>query len=109
MRLRGTGILTVLGLLLTFARPAAAVPITVYNETLQGDFSGVFSAPTAVTLSALESRIIGQTGAGSPGDFQDYFTFVIPVNTVLASLTLVSSTLGSGAAQFIALASGPAF
>jgi hypothetical protein len=109
MRRRATATFAAIATVLTLAGTAAASPVIVYSEAIQGDFSGLFSAPTPVSLTAVENEIIGTTGASSVGSVRDYFTFTIAEGAYLRSLTLVSSSLGDGGAQFMGLQQGPAF
>jgi hypothetical protein len=114
VRLRKMDVLAALIVILTLAGPAAAAPITVYNEAVLGDLSGSFNnSPTSVPFLLGQNEIIGQTGTASVGTVQDYFTFTVPVNASLRSVTLVNSSLATGPPpsllQFIGLERGSVF
>lgn len=113
MRLRKIDILAALALVLTLVGAASAGPITVYDEAVTGDLSGIFNAPTALIFQRGENEVKGTTGAGSVGSngtIQDYFNFTIPALSMLTSITLVSSNLPEGGhIAFIGLHSGPVF
>ncbi len=93
----------------TFTASASASTITVYDEGVQGDFSGTFTAPTPINLVVGQNRIVGATGALSTGTLRDYFTFTIPVGLSLNTLTLVSSSITVGNFAFLGIEAGPAF
>jgi len=104
MLLRQIKSISFLALVLILAGPAKAVP--VYNETTDGDFSNNRGAPTVVNFGLGKNDVFGQTGSMSGVTDRDYFTFTIPVGSVLASLTVLNSTLTAGGAAFFGLQAG---
>ncbi len=76
---------------------------TVWDESINGDFSGNGLAPTLLTLNAGSNAIIGSTGSGD----LDYFTFELSAGQTLTSLTVLSNTLVSGQFSFLGMQVGP--
>jgi hypothetical protein len=70
-----------LGLALTLADPATAVP--VYDEARNGDFSNNRATPTIVSFTLGQNDIFGQTGSVSGVTDRDYFTLAVPVGSTL--------------------------
>ena len=104
MSIRKTTATACLGIAMTLAGPASAVP--VYNESIDGDFSNNRAAPTLVTFAPGQNDILGQTGSASGVTDRDYFTFVVPVGFGLVSLSVLNSSLTAGNATFLGLQAG---
>jgi hypothetical protein len=96
--------LGILAFVLASVGPAAAVP--VYDEAVNGDFSGTRATPTFVTFSLGQNDIFGATGSTAGVVDRDYFTFAIPAGSVLASLTVLNIGLSAGVASFLGLQAG---
>lgn len=80
-----------------------------WDEAVNGDFSNDGLAPTAVTLQAGVTNVLGATGravSGGPVD-RDYFTVVVPAGFVLESLVLEDGVSVIGGGSFLGLQSGP--
>jgi hypothetical protein len=84
-----------------------AAIVTLHNESVNGDLSGVSTNPKsfggAGVLTANEYRVIGGT-ISSPLD-RDFWTITIPTNHRLASITLAAFT-NTDNRSFFAVASG---
>src|SRR5688572_9116841 len=104
MLLRKIKSFSFLAVALILVGPAKAVP--VYNETIDGDFSNNRGAPTVVNFGLGENDVFGQTGSTSGVTDRDYFTFTVPVGSVLVSLTVLNSSLTAGGATFLGLQAG---
>jgi hypothetical protein len=92
-------------LLLALAGPASAA--TVWDEALQGDFSGDGLHPTPLTVAPGSNLVRGTTGNAGQGIDRDYFSFVVPEGAVLSALMLLSNSTVSGGSSFIGLQAGP--
>jgi hypothetical protein len=89
---------------------SATVPAaTVWDESLDADFSGDFAAPTALAFGLGSNVILGTTGDPGQGTDRDYFSFVVPEGAVLTSLILLDNTFVSGGVSFIGLQVGARF
>ncbi len=82
---------------------------TVWDESVNGDLSGIYNAPTALTLALGSNEIFGLTGMTPEGTDRDYFSFVVPQGMTLTSLTLLDGTFVSGGVSFIGLQVGSQF
>lgn len=87
----------------TLLLAGAANAAVIYQESLDGDLSGAFASPTAVTLSSGVNSIIGQTGNNGNGGAiggtgtavsrdADYFTFSVTAGQVVNSISIASYT-----------------
>ncbi|MEM9352486.1 MAG: hypothetical protein AAGA92_05695 [Planctomycetota bacterium] len=68
---------------------------SIYNESIDGDLSGVFSAPDLLPITTGVNTLIGTTGANggtgaTDGSDADYFTITIPAGKELTTITLDS-------------------
>ncbi len=88
---------------------AATQAATVWDESSHGDFSGLYDAPTALTLGLGGNVILGLTGLTPEGTDRDYFSFVVTNGAILTSLTLLDNTFVSGGVSFIGLQVGSRF
>jgi len=104
MLLKKINSLAALGLALTLAGPAVAVP--VYDETTNGDLSNNRATPTSVSFTLGQNDVSGQTGSDSNGTDRDYFTFAVSTGYALVSLTVLNSSLTAGGAAFFGLQAG---
>jgi hypothetical protein len=102
----------VLALALLFSGPTTAA--TVWDESVNGDFSNNPLAPTALTFALGPNDVIGQAGdTPLPGGLapfgQDFFAFTVPNGFELKSLTAVTVNLFTpgDSVAFIGLQSGP--
>ncbi|MEM7401844.1 MAG: hypothetical protein AAF304_07850 [Pseudomonadota bacterium] len=81
--------------LLVLSSFSVASAATIYDEGVNGDLSGVFSAPALLSVSVGPNTVIGQVGNNGNtgavgGQDADYFTFTVPVNFLLNSITVDS-------------------
>jgi hypothetical protein len=85
----------------------SAQAVTVWDESVNGDFSndGLATTPVAVQLAA--NRVVGSTGDSGQGVDRDYFRFTVPVGAELKAIQLLDNTSVSGGASFIAIQAGP--
>jgi len=94
---------------LALGAAAAAPAATVWDESVNPDFSGNYAAPTALTFSLGSNVIFGSTGNLGTGTDRDYFSFVVPQGTMLTSLVLLDGTFVSGGVSFLGLQVGSQF
>jgi hypothetical protein len=97
-------------LLLLVAASSAACGVqaaTVWNESVNGDFSNNGLSPTALILSSGANTIIGTTGNSGQGVDRDYFSFAVPDGSILSAIQLLNTTTVSGSVSFIGIQAGP--
>ncbi len=88
---------------------------TVYEEAVDGDFSGDLMTPTSVTLQLGPNTIIGQMGdngntGATDGSDADYFTFTIAPGQELTFISIDSySSPGDPGLSFIGLTNDTQF
>jgi PEP-CTERM motif len=90
----------------------AAHGSVIYNESISGDLSNNFSAPTLLTVSFGANDVLGSTGKSAVGVIdRDYFTFTVPQGLELTGVTVLpgTQTLGALGESFIGLEAGSAF
>jgi len=82
--------------------------VTVYNESISGDFSGSGFTLTNVIVSAGSNDIFGTTGRAASGvPDVDYFTINVPSGLALRSIFVLPGTLGGGTGvSFIGIQAG---
>ncbi len=99
---------TSLTLVLTTLAALSAGPsygAVVYDEASSGDLSGLFGTPTPLVIANGANTIIGQIGfngdTGATDGFSDadYFSFVIPTDASISSITIDSFTFTSDPGQ----------
>jgi len=91
---------------LTVACAANASAVVIYNEAINGDFSGAGLTPTALgALSLGSNQIFGSTGNVAGVD-RDYFSVLIPAGYALAAIVELPGTQ-SGNLSFMGLEEGP--
>src|SRR3954451_4530305 len=90
---------------LAIASASNASGVVIYNEAVNGDFSGSGLTPTALgALSLGSNQIFGSTGNAGGVD-RDYFNVLIPDGYALASVIELPGTQ-SGNLSFIGLERG---
>jgi hypothetical protein len=92
-----------------FLYGTAAHGSTIYNETVSGDLSSIFSAPTLLTVSFGANDVLGSTGKSAAGVIdRDYFTFTVAPGLELTGITVLpgTQTLGPLGDSFIGVESG---
>jgi hypothetical protein len=85
----------------------AAQASTVWDESLDGDFSNNGLTPTALDLVAGSNVVRGTTGNSGQGIDRDYFRFTVPDGASLTGIAILTSTTISGGASFIGIQAGP--
>ena len=105
--MRKKNLLKTVAALIAMAGACAAQSQTHWNESTLGDFADTGDAPTALVASVGSNLVLGETGNPGTGIDRDYFSIVVPVGTVLSSLTLLPNTTFSGSSGFLALQVGP--
>lgn len=80
---------------------------TSWDEAASGDLSNDGLVPTVLGVTVGSNLVLGTTGNAGQGIDRDYFSFTVPVGSVLTALTLLGSTTVSGGASFIGLQAGP--
>ena len=98
---------------------AVSDAMVAYDESVSGDFSPDFAAPTPVSFSNGANTIIGDIGAngeggvvfGPSGNDSDRFTFTVPAGSQISSLTVdvYDATGNVGAGSLIAYVASGAF
>ncbi len=82
---------------LLLTAPGLASAATIWDESIDGDLSGVGAAPTELTLAAGTNTVIGTIGNNGNtgavgGQDADYFYFTVPAGATVTSLTVDSYT-----------------
>lgn len=83
---------------------------TVWDESLNGDFSNSGLSPTALIFAPGSNTVLGLTGnpgSGTGGVDRDYFSFVVPTGTQVTSIILLPNTFVSGSSGFMGIQAGP--
>jgi hypothetical protein len=82
---------------------------TAWDEAVSGDFSGIGTSPTPVSLAPGSNLIRGTTGRIGGVVDRDYFSFTLPEGWQLDTLTVLPGTtaLGISELSFIAVQAGP--
>ncbi len=93
--------------MILFSMSFATQASIVWDESINGDFSNNGLSPTSVSFSMGSNVIIGSTGNPGTGIDRDYFSFVVPTDSSLSSITVLSNTIVSGSTSFIGLQAGP--
>jgi len=78
----------------------------VHDESVNGELSGIFSAPTPLSITPGSNQVFGTTG---PGDL-DYFSITLTAGEHLVSIRVLEGTTGDnvGAPRaFLGVTSGP--
>lgn len=94
---------------LAIGAAAAAPAATVWDESINGDFSGLYNHPSILSLGAGSNVILGMTGNPGTGTDRDYFTFIVPSGGTVTSITLLDNTFVSGGVSFMGLQVGSPF
>ncbi len=101
-------------LFMALAGPASA--ITIYDESVDGDLSGVPSSPDALAVSVGANTVIGSVGqnggtGATNGSDADYFSITIGAGESLTALTIDSYTFAPSnpGASFIGIVAGDGF
>ena len=76
-----------------------------WDESVNGDLSGVGTLPSVLSLSLGSNQIFGATGDLGAGVDIDYFTLTIPTGWQLSSLELLPNT-GPESAAFLGIQAG---
>lgn len=79
-----------------------AAAATVWNESVNGDLSGSYLAPTPVTLSLGTNSIIGSVTAGD----RDYFRIAVPNGATFTQMILGAYSVSPANLMFAAIESG---
>lgn len=82
----------------------------IWNEAVNGDFSGNNLAPTPLgSLSIGDNEVFGSTGRNGAGVVdRDYFTFTVPAGLALSGIIVLAGTtsLGPTNTSFIGISAG---
>jgi hypothetical protein len=78
----------------------------IWDESVNGDLSNLGASPTPLALSSGSNLVLGLTGDQGQGTDRDYFSFNVPVGTVLSSIILLDNTTVAGSVSFIAIEVG---
>lgn len=102
--------LSALGLAAMLA-PASLLANAVHSEAVSGDFSGNPDSPTPVTFSVGDNEVTGTTGNTASVVDRDFFTFTVPADSRLVSITMLQGTTsaGPGNKSFIGIIAGNSF
>jgi len=92
---------------LACAGAVSAQAATVWDESIQGDLSSAGLLPTPLAMAVGSNRILGVVGDSGQGIDRDYFSFTVPVGSLLNAVMLLNSTLVSGSASVFAIQAGP--
>ncbi len=85
----------------TLLLAGAANAAVIYQESVDGDLSGAFASPAAVTLSSGVNSIVGQFGnnggtGATDGTDADYFTFSVTAGQLVNAINIASYTFSPG-------------
>lgn len=80
---------------------------TIWDESVNGDFSGSGLAPTALVATTGHNVVIGTTGNAGQGIDQDYFRITVPTGALLTGIFLLDNTFVSGGSSFAGMEAGP--
>src|SRR5262249_11662560 len=80
---------------------------TIWDESVNGDFSGDGLTPTSLTATIGHNTVLGTTGNGGQGVDQDYFRFTVPTGALLTGIFLLDNTFVSGGSSFAGMEAGP--
>lgn len=86
---------------LVLVATAAPAATTAWNETVQGELSGVAVAPTVLSLVEDVNSLLAVSGGGD----QDYFTFTLAAGQSMTAF-IVSSYVSSDSTAFVAIQAG---
>jgi hypothetical protein len=92
------------GLLAALLMPMAEARVA-WDENVNGDLSGIGTAPSVISLSPGSNQIVGATGDRGAGVDIDDFTLTIPTGWQLSSLELLPITAPESAA-FLGIQAG---
>jgi len=98
---------------LSIAASSANAQLT-YDESTDGDLSGVFSSPASLNFDVGVNTIIGDIGnngntGATNGNDADYFTINIGASETLGSINVNSRTDGAGNGSFFGYIAGTSF
>ncbi len=90
---------------------AGAQATTVWDEGVNGDFSGDGLVPSFVALAGGANLIIGSTGRDALTGLVDldYFTVAVPAGFTLDSMLLLPGSSGIGGGAFLGMMAGSLF
>ena len=99
-----------LGILPLFAVSSLLYGNTVNNESVIGDLSNNWAAPTSLSFTLGSNQVLGslvRLASTSPDD-KDYFTFVVPAGAQILAINVLPGTVagGAGGVSFFGIASG---
>lgn len=99
-----------IALALTLGLASAGDAAVIWNEAINGDFSGNNLAPTPLgTLGIGDNEVFGSTGRNAAGVVdRDYFTFTVPAGLALGAIIVLDGTtsLGPTNISFIGISAG---
>jgi hypothetical protein len=101
--------------LLSLSFTASAMSQIVHDESVDGDLSGVFSAPQSVIFNLGANTVVGQIGnngftGATNGQDADYFSFSLGPGQQLQSVTIDSFTSpGFPGSSFMGFVGGTSF
>jgi len=98
------------GILPLFAVSSLLYGNTVNNESVIGDLSNNWAAPTSLSFTLGSNQVLGslvRLASTSPDD-KDYFTFVVPAGAQILAINVLPGTVagGAGGVSFFGIASG---
>ncbi len=85
---------------------------TVYDESVSGDLSNNWAAPTLLSFAPGSNEVLGsliRPSSTDPGD-RDYFSFTVPAGYQIAAINVLDGTMGGGSGvSFFGIDSGSSF
>jgi hypothetical protein len=82
----------------------------IHDESVNGDLSNIFSAPTPLSINLGSNQVFGTTGPLNGGFERDYFSITLTAGQHLVSIRVLEGTTGDSVGPplaFIAVTSGP--
>lgn len=85
---------------------------TIYDESVSGDLSNNWAAPTSLSFTPGSNEVLGslvRPSSTSPGD-RDYFSFTVPIGYQIQAINVLPGTVGGGSGvSFFGIDSGLSF
>ena len=76
-----------------------------YSEAVNGDFSNLYTSPSAIVLDLGSNLVSGMTGDAGAGVDRDYFTFTLSAGQQLTAINVLAGTHSLGR-SFFGIAAG---
>jgi hypothetical protein len=106
----GGEVIRLFAILPLFAASSLLFGDTITDESVTGDLSNNWAAPTSLSFTTGSNQVLGSLVRVSPTSPQDmdYFTFAVPAGNQVLAIDVLTGTSagGAGAVSFFGIASG---